>query len=72
MAKKAVKKSAAKKVSGDPLVVKTKVKDFIKAKGKKSGDELIEALNAKVQEILLGAISRADANGRTTLRSQDL
>lgn len=73
MAKKAKKKAAAKKVAAlETLIVGSKVKGVIKGNGCMTSGELLEALNAKVHELLNGACSRATANKRSTVRAQDI
>ena len=56
----------------DPLVVGSKVKAFIKSKKCLTSGELLEALTAKVAEILEAATARAKKNGRSTVRAHDL
>lgn len=70
MAKKA--KKAAKQPDVGPLVVGSKVKAYIKAKGGKTSSDVLEALNGKVCCLLDAAICRAQSNKRTTLRAADL
>ncbi len=54
------------------VVVQSKVKDFIKSKEGQSSGDLVDALNKKVMGLLADAVARAKANGRTTVRPQDL
>ncbi len=60
---------------GDLLVVQSKVKEAAKKVGGKdlrfSGDA-VKALSDKVQGILKDAAGRAKANGRKTVKPQDL
>ena len=60
---------------GDLLVVQSKVKEVAKKVGGKdlrfSGDD-VKALSDKVAAILKEAASRAKANGRKTVKPQDL
>ncbi|MCB9830900.1 MAG: hypothetical protein H6807_00380 [Planctomycetes bacterium] len=73
MAKKAKKKAAAKKsATMETLIVGSKVKGVIKGNGCMTSGELLEALNAKVHELLNGACARASANKRSTVRAQDI
>ena len=74
MAKKAKagKAKGGKKVAREVLVVGTKVKDVVKAAGLQSSGELIEAISAKVHEMLGDAVKRASGNGRKTVRAYDL
>jgi hypothetical protein len=69
-AQKAAK--AAKTTSKEILVVGSKMKDVVKAAGCMSSADLIEALSAKVHEILANAAERAKGNGRSTVRPYDL
>lgn len=57
---------------GDILVVGTKMKDVVKNAGCMSSAELIEAVSAKVHDMLISAAERAKQNGRTTVRPYDL
>jgi hypothetical protein len=73
MAKKAKKKAAPKKGAAmETLIVGSKVKGVIKGNGCMTSGELLEALNAKVHELLGDACGRASANKRSTVRAQDL
>lgn len=70
MAKKNGK--GGKKTAREVLVVGTKVKDVVRAAGLQSSGELIEAVSARVHDILAAAIARASENGRKTVRAHDL
>ncbi len=63
------KKKAANR---EPLVVGSKVKAFIGSNNMRMDGQLLEALNAKVYELLEAAIKRCQANGRSTVRPHDL
>ncbi len=63
---------ARKKVASEGLVVGTKAKNYVKAKGMKSSGELVDALSKVVAEVLDRACQRAKANKRSTVRPQDL
>lgn len=52
------------------LVVKSKVKDVVK--DMRFAGDFADALDKKVSEIVKGAASRAKANGRATVRPNDL
>jgi len=54
------------------LVVGSKVKEYVKSKGLNSSGDLIEALNKKVEKLLDEAAERTKANGRKTMRPEDL
>jgi len=53
------------------LVVASKVKEYIKAKGMMSSGDLPEAISAEVYHLIDRAIERAKANGRQTVQSKD-
>jgi hypothetical protein len=65
----AKKKAPAK---GESLIVASKVKAYIKSKKKLSSSEMIDALSGKIRCLLDRAIERTTANGRSTVKSQDL
>ena len=50
------------------LVVGSKVKNYIKAKGLMSSSDMLDAINCTVQCVLDRAAKRAEANGRKTIR----
>ena len=54
------------------LVVGSKVKEVIRAAGLRSDGELVEAVSDKVHEMLAAGMSRAETNGRSTVRPGDL
>ena len=56
----------------DSLVVASKVKAHIKANGMMASSEIIGALSDCVYACLDKAIVRCKANGRKTVRAQDL
>jgi histone H3/H4 len=60
----------AKKV--EALVVGSKVKALIKSNKCLTSGELLDALSAKVAEVVAGACARAKKNGRSTVRAHDL
>jgi histone H3/H4 len=64
--------SKGSRKSRDILVVGSKVKDLISDKGLRSSGDLIEALSKHIETKLLRAIERAKANGRQTIRPEDL
>jgi histone H3/H4 len=65
---------AKKAAASDVLFVKSKIRDYIKAKGCNTSGDLVEgpALNNVITEILDKAIARAKANGRKTVQEKDL
>ncbi len=65
-AKKAAKGSAVN------LVVASKVKDVVRGAGVRAAGDLTDAVSAAVGGMLKKAIDRCKANGRGTVRPQDL
>ena len=58
---------------GDTLVVTSKIKKLIREKaGFNTSAELIDALSKKVEQICVGAIERAKADKRKTVKGRDL
>jgi histone H3/H4 len=75
MAKKkaaAKKAKAPKKSSKEMLVVTSKVKAYIKGKGRMSASDTAGALNECVYAILDAACKRTESNRRSTVKPQDL
>lgn len=71
--KKVAKKKAAKKASGkDVLVVASKIKAAVKAKGLMTSAEAMGAINEAVYALIADAAKRTKANNRKTLKAQDL
>ena len=68
----AKKKSTKKAKKVEMVLVGSKVKAAIKAKGKMMAGDLLEALNAKVHCMIAEAACRADANKRSTVRPHDV
>jgi len=58
--------------SKDMLIVGTKVKNYIKAKGVMSSADVLDALNDAVYELLERAVERAKENGRKTVQGRDV
>ena len=56
----------------DALVVGSKVKEFVKGKGLNMSSSLIGALSTKVGKLLDDAAERTKANGRKTMRAEDI
>lgn len=65
-------KKATKKAKADNLVVGSKIKSLIKAHNMKCSGDLMDAISASVSEMLSKAVSRAQANKRSTIRPSDL
>lgn len=57
---------------GESLVVGSKVKGYIKAKGCHTSGDALDALSKKVEEILDAAVARTQGNKRSTVKPQDL
>lgn len=60
------------KSSGESLVVASKIKALIGKSGLRSSGDLVEALSAHIEQKLKRAMERAKANGRQTIRPEDL
>jgi len=72
-AKKVAPKAAPKAGSAkEVLFVASKVKAYIKQSDKMTASETLEALNAKIYCMLDCALKRTEANGRKTVKPQDL
>lgn len=54
------------------LVVVSKVKAYIKNKGCNTAAESIDELDKRVKMILDMAVKRTEANGRKTVKAQDI
>lgn len=54
------------------FVVASKLKEHVNSKGLMSSGDLPEALSAKVEALVNEAAKRAEANGRKTVRPEDL
>lgn len=54
------------------LIIKSNIREAVKEKIPNVAEEVEEALNKKVQEMLDKACERAKANGRRTLHARDL
>ena len=54
------------------LVVTSKVKDFISKSDMNSSGDLAESLSSVVEKQLIRAVERAKANGRKTVRPEDI
>ena len=78
MAKKKAKKKVAKKagrkksMGQEPLVVASKIKAYIKAKGLMTASDSLGAINMKVCALLDEAAVRTTSNRRSTVKPQDL
>jgi len=73
MAKRAAKKRTARKgAAKEPLVVASKVKNYIRSKGLMCSSEAVGALSDEVYRLLDAALHRTQANRRSTVKPQDL
>lgn len=68
MAKKKAKKGGG---SREVLIVGSKMKDAIRKNNCNVSSDVIEALNARVHEMILEAVTRCKENGRKTVRGYD-
>jgi histone H3/H4 len=59
-------------MSEETLVVVSKVKDYIKTKGCQTSGDAIPALSDEVKKLIDKAVERVHANGRQTVKPQDL
>lgn len=56
----------------ESVIVVSKVKESIKNLEMRSGEEFVTALNEKVHSLIKEASERCKANGRQTLKPEDL
>ena len=54
------------------LIVQSKVRDLIREKEMRTSDEFINALSEHVHQTIDKAVARCTANGRSTLRPEDI
>lgn len=54
------------------LIVQSKVREVIRAREKRVSDEFVTALSEHVHQTIDKAIARCTANGRSTLRPEDI
>jgi hypothetical protein len=54
------------------LIVQSKVREIIRGREKRASDEFISALSQHVAASIDKAIARCSANGRSTLRPEDI
>lgn len=59
---------------GTAIVVRSQIRNFAKIDGKalNISNEFYEALNRKVEKLIMEACGRAKANNRTTLMGRDV
>jgi len=56
----------------DTLVVQSKVKELIKKAGCNTSGESIDAFSKAVEGLIQKAVNRCKANGRKTVKAQDV
>lgn len=56
----------------ETLIVVSKVKDVIKEHEMRSGEDFIAALSEMNHKVIKAAVDRAKANGRATLKAEDI
>jgi histone H3/H4 len=54
------------------LVVQSKVREMIKGQGCSTSADAVDALSAEVSRLIKKAIERTKANGRKTVKGQDI
>ena len=54
------------------LVVVSKVKEYVKAKGMQTSETAVNAISDAVRELLDKAVARAKDNGRQTIKDRDI
>ncbi len=62
----------AKSSKREIVIIASKAKDVVKGAGCQSSGDLVEALSNKVHDLLAAGVARAKANGRATVRPNDL
>ncbi len=71
-AKKAKKTTKKRTIKVESFVMKSKIKEFISAKGMNSSSDVFAAINFGIQFELDQAVKRAQLNKRKTVRGHDL
>lgn len=72
MAKKKIARSGGKKKDREVLVVASKVKAYVKSRDMNTSADAISQLSERVYSMLDEAAVRTKANGRKTLKPQDI
>jgi histone H3/H4 len=54
------------------IIVQTRVHELIRARDKRVSDKFLVALSEHVEQVISKAIDRATANGRSTVRPEDI
>lgn len=68
----AKKKRKSKPATAGVLIVQSKVKEYARAKNFRVAGDLVDALSEEVEIMLDAAMERAESNGRSTIRADDL
>ena len=71
-AKKKTRKAAGKSSKKDVLVVASKIKGYVKSKGFMCSADAIQTISDCVYSCLDKAMTRTEANRRSTVKPQDL
>lgn len=66
------KRKSKSKSSGEMLVVQSKVKEYIRSKGMRTGGDFADALSEEVEILIDNAIDRTETNKRQTVMAGDL
>lgn len=59
-------------MNGESLVSKNSVEIYLRESQMRVSSELVMQLDGKVKEVLDAAVKRAEQNGRSTVKAQDL
>ncbi|MFA4974318.1 MAG: hypothetical protein WC683_17065 [bacterium] len=59
-------------MANETLVVVSKVKEYVKAKGMQTSETAVNAISDAVRELLDKAVARAKDNGRQTIKDRDI
>jgi PDZ domain-containing secreted protein len=71
-APKAAAKAAPKAAVKEPLVVASKIKNYVRSKDMMTSSDAVAAVSDKIYAMLDAAIERCQANKRSTLKPHDL
>jgi len=70
--KKPQTRAKARKASREALVVGSKIKNYVRENGMMASSDLLEALSDRVYHMLDDAVTRSQANKRSTVRPHDI
>lgn len=59
-------------MANETLVVVSKVKEYVKAKGMQTSETAVNAISDAVRELIDKAVARAKDNGRQTIKDRDI